>query len=141
MDLSTLNWPAIFVAALAAFFIGFMWHGPVFGKQWMKLMKITAADMKKGQKEMQGKMHYYMISSYIQQVVIATVMAILTRALSVSDATSAILLAFILWLGFIASVLLNGVLWEKRSISLYLFNIVYHLVSLIVIALIVGLWS
>ncbi len=135
-----LNLVAILVAAIAAFFIGFMWHGPVFGKMWMKLMKISKADMAKGQKEMAGKMHYYMITAFIQQLVTATALSIICIVCGVSDATGAIVLAILLWLGLIATTLLNGVLWEKRSIPLYLFNIAYHLVNIVVITLIVGLW-
>lgn len=140
IDFATLNYPAIVVAALAAFFIGFMWHGPVFGKQWMKLMAITPEEMEKGQKEMQGNMWKYLLAAFIQQLIIATVTSIFATALGVHDPIAAIVLAVWLWLGYIAAVLLNGVLWEKRSVPLYLFNITYHLVSVIVITLIVGLW-
>ena len=59
----------------------------------------------------------------------------------VSTAFDAVQLAFWIWLGFIVTTLLNGVLWEKRTVKLYLFNIVYHLVSLCVMALILGLWK
>lgn len=140
MDLSVFNFPAILVAALAAFFVGFMWHGPVFGKVWMKLMKITQADMKKGQKEMGKKMPLYMAVSYLQQLVTSFLMALFSLMLGASDVFSSVLLAFLIWIGFIATTLLNGVLWEKRSVPLYLFNIAYQFVNLVVIALIVGLW-
>src|SRR4051812_41542223 len=33
-----LNWPAIIVATLAAFFFGGLWYGPLCGKTWGKLM-------------------------------------------------------------------------------------------------------
>lgn len=140
-DSALLNFPAILVASLASFVLGFLWHGPVFGKQWMKLMKITAAEMKKGKKEMAKKMPLYLIVAFLQQVITATAIAFLVLMLEFSDATSAIILAVWIWLGFIATTLLNGVLWEKRSIPLYLFNITYQLVSLVVITLIVGLWQ
>lgn len=139
MDFS-VNYTAVAVAALAAFFIGFMWHGPVFGKQWMKLMNITPAEMKKGQKEMQGKMHWYMISALVQQLVTAYVIAVLAGTIGVFDVAGAVALGAVLWLGLIATTLLNGVLWEKRTVPLYLFNITYQLVSIVVITLIVGLW-
>lgn len=134
------NPPAILVAALAAFAIGFMWHGPVFGQIWMKLMKITPEDMAKGQKEMGKKMPLYMLVALLQQLVTAVIMTIFCRTIGATDAVSTFFLAFYLWLGFIATTLLNGVLWEKRSIPLYLFNIAYHFVNLYVIALIVGMW-
>jgi hypothetical protein len=135
-----VNYLPVLVAALAAFFIGFMWHGPVFGKQWMKLMDITPAQMEKGKKKMQGKMHWYLISAFLQQLVTAYVIAVLVPVVGVFDAVSAVMFGALLWLGLIATTLLNGVLWEERKISLYLFNITYQLVSLVVITLIVALW-
>jgi hypothetical protein len=140
VDFSTLNYGAILVAALAAFFVGFMWHGPVFGKVWVNLMKITPQEMEAGKKDMAKKMPLYMFLAFLQQVVTATVVAILAPVVGVSDAVSAILFAILLWLGFFVTTQLNAVLWEKRSVNLYLFEVAYHLVSLIVIALIIGLW-
>lgn len=135
-----MNFPAILVAALAAFVIGFLWHGPLFGAQWMRLMKITPEEMEQGKAEMAKKMPLYLSLAFLQQLVTAFVVGMLSPVAGVSDWVSAMLLAFWLWLGFIATTLLNGVLWEKRSVRLYLFNITYHLVVLVVIALIVGLW-
>ena len=140
MEFPPLNYLAILVAALAAFFIGFMWHGPVFGKVWLKLMNISEKEIEKGKKEMAGKMPVYMISAFLQQVVVASAIALLVSATGVTAAVDGALLAFVCWLGFIATTLLNGVLWEKRTVPLYLFNIAYHFVSLVVITLIVTLW-
>lgn len=130
----------VLVAALVSFFIGFMWHGPVLGKQWMKLMNMSKADLEKGKKEMQKKMPYYMLVALVQQLVTAYTLSLLAYVTNASDAMGAVILAFIVWLGFIATVLLNGVLWEKRSIPLYLFNIAYHFVIVVAMALIVTLW-
>ncbi len=139
-DFSSLNWISLFVAALAAFFVGFLWHGPVFGKQWMKLMKITPQDMEKGKKKMAGKMHWYMIAAFIQQLVVAIVIGLMLQG-GLLTVIMALQLAFLLWLGFIVTTLLNGVLWEQRTIPLYLFNIAYQFVNIAVITLIVGLWK
>ena len=35
-----INLKAVVVSAVAAFVIGFLFHGPLFGKLWMKLAKI-----------------------------------------------------------------------------------------------------
>ncbi|HLD39833.1 MAG TPA: DUF1761 family protein, partial [Candidatus Nanoarchaeia archaeon] len=32
------NYLAVLVAAIAAYVVGFLWYGPVFGKKWMALM-------------------------------------------------------------------------------------------------------
>ena len=135
-----VNYISVLVAALASFVIGFLWHGPVFGKTWVKLMKITAAEMAKGQKDMAKKMPLYLVGAFVQQVITAFVIALFTAMLGAHDAASAVLLACLLWVGLIVTTLFNGVLWEKRSVPLYLFNITYHLVSLVVMTLIVGVW-
>lgn len=140
MDFSIINPLVVLVAALAAFVIGFLWHGPLFGKQWMALMEIPKSKVDEMQAKGMGPMIPRMIGALVQQLVIACVMSYLASALSINGVIPAILFAVIVWFGFIATTLLNGVLWEERKVSLYLFNIVYHLAILTAISLIVVLW-
>jgi hypothetical protein len=139
MDL-TVNYLAVLVAALASFMIGFLWHGPVFGKTWISLMQITPAQMEKGKKDMEKKMPLYMLLALVQQLVMSFVIAVLCAMTGVIDTASAVMLAVLLWLGIIATTFLNGVLWENKTVPLYVFNLAYHLVNILVITLIVGLW-
>lgn len=131
----------VLVAAIAGFAIGFLWHGPLFGKQWMKLSNISPAEMEAGKAAMKGKMWMYLLPAFLQQLVMAYVLAHFVSAWGASDVSTALQLAFWLWLGFIATVLLNGVLWEKRTIPLYLFNITYHLVGVGAMTLVLALWK
>jgi hypothetical protein len=140
MDFSGINFLAVLVAAIAAFIIGFLWHGPLFGRQWIKMMAIPQSEVDAMKAKGMGPMVPRMIAALVQQLIIATVMSHLASALSVSGAMAAVLFAVLLWFGFIATVLLNSVLWENRKMDLYLFNVSYHLVSLVVISLIVVLW-
>jgi len=139
--LFNINLLAVFVAAAVAFFIGFLWHGPLFGAQWIKLMGIPQAEVDAMKAKGMGPMVPQMIAAFVQQVVTAGIMAHLMNALSITDVVPALLFAFVLWLGFIATVLLNGVLWENRKMNLYFFNIGYHLVALAAIALVIVLMS
>ncbi len=135
-----VNYLSILVAAVAAFVLGFMVHGPLFGKVWLGLMKVTPAEMEAGKKEMEKKMPYYMGAAFVQQLVIAFVLsyfAYITYSETVGDALS---IAFWAWLGFTAMPLLNGVLWEKKSVPLYGFNVAYLLASTVMVSLIVTLW-
>lgn len=135
-----INIVPIVVAALAAFAIGFLWHGPLFGSVWIRLMELTPADIEKGKKEMGKKMPLTMLVAFVQQLVMAFVVANFAAAWGVSDVYGAFQLTFWLWLGLIATVLLNGVLWENKKVNLYLFGVIYHFVALYAITLIVGLW-
>jgi hypothetical protein len=140
MDFSTINMPAVLVAALAAFFVGFMWHGPLFGKQWIKMMGIPKSEIDAMKAKGMGPMMPRMVAALVQQVIVALVVAHLAAVIGLTDAMQAVMFAVVLWLGFIATTLLNMVLWENKKMELYLFNIAYHLVSLVVISLIVVLW-
>lgn len=135
-----VNYPAVAVAALAAFVFGFLVHGPLFGATWMKLMKITPEEMERGKKDMQPKMPFTMLAAFVQQLVVAYVLAIFVDLAYVLTVGEGLVLAFWLWLGFVAMTLLNGVLWEKRSLPLYAFNVAYHLGSLAIMAAILTLW-
>ena len=74
-------------------------------------------------------------------LVMAYVVAMFVNITAVSDFSGAVGLAFFLWLGFVATVLLGSVLWEDRPWNLYIFNVAYHLVILLVITVINSLWS
>ena len=136
----SINIAAVLVAGLAAFAVGFLWHGPLFGKQWLKLKEIPQSEVDAMRVKGMGPMAPHMIAAYIQQVVVAGVIAHLSLALGLNGAGAAVLFAVLLWVGFYVTALLNGVLWERKKPGLYFFEIAYHLVSIIVVTLIVVLW-
>lgn len=140
MDFSGINFLAVVVAAIAAFVIGFLWHGPLFGKQWLAMMNVPQSEVDAMRAKGMGPMIPTMIAALVQQLIIALVTAHLANALGIVGAVPAILFAVVLWLGYLAMPMLNGVLWERRKMDLYLFNIGYHLVSLVAVSLIVVLW-
>jgi uncharacterized membrane protein len=131
-----VNFVAVLVAAVLSFVIGFLWHGPVFGKQWLALMNISEAEQQKAQQE---NMLPRIVSAFIQQAVIAYVFALFAAIIHASTMMDALQLGFWSWV-IVAAVLLNGVLWEKRSVPLYLFNIVYHFVIMVAMSLVIVLW-
>ena len=138
---ASVNYLGVLIAAVASFIVGFLWHGPLFGKQWIKLMGIPQAEVDAMRAKGMGPMMPQMVAAFIQQLVMAFVLAHFALAWGATDLFGALQLAFWTWLGFIATVLLNGVLWEKRSVNLYLFNIVYHLAALIVMAVALAMFE
>ena len=127
----------IFLAAVASFMFGFLVHGPVFGKQWMALMKITPKQMEEGKKKMEGKMQYYMGAAFVQQLVTAAITAHVLYALYVVDVWGALVFSLCVWLAYVATTLFGTVLWEGRSKELYAFNVAYHLANIAIISVIV----
>ena len=43
-----VNYWAVLVAALFTFVLGFLWHGPLFGRTWLRLVALTPESMKPG---------------------------------------------------------------------------------------------
>ena len=56
------------------------------------------------------------------------------------DLVISLLLALVVWVGFIATSNYYGVIYEGRNKMLYLIFILYKLVGLLIGALILGLW-
>lgn len=132
-----VNYVAILVAAVASMVFGALWYS-IFTKTWVKLMGLTDAQLKEMKKKGVAKSYFLYFLSLI-------VMAyVLKHVLIFADAETVIvdgLLASVwMWLGFIATVTLGGVLWEGKSFKLYLFNNVHNLLSLLVMGAILTVW-
>jgi hypothetical protein len=133
--MASVNFIAVLVAALANFIIGFLFHGPLFGKVWMKLANITPT----GNEKFSG-MVPQMVKNYVANFVFAFVLATM---ISYSGATSAFMgmvFAFWVWLGYVVTTTSIEVIWMKRSVKLWLFEAFASLVSILVMGAILGAW-
>lgn len=140
-----INYLAIFVAALAHFFLGWAWHSPIlFMKPWMKEMGFPKKSKKELEAAMKG-MWKPMLGNYLALLVTAYVLAYLIQACDAffhhSGVAGGLETVGWLWLGFYAPTLLNTVLWEQRSWTLYAINISYHLVGLLLMGAILAAWA
>lgn len=139
MFTGTVNWLGVLGATVVSFIIGFLWYGPLFGKQWLKLSKIPASEIAKAKQKSMAKP---MILNFIGTLITAFVFAQLINLLGVSTAGQGAVLGFWLWLGFFASTtLLGGVLWENKPWSLFVLNGLYWLVSLKVMGMLLVVWG
>jgi uncharacterized membrane protein YagU involved in acid resistance len=67
-----LNYTAIVLAAVACFVIGFLMHGPLFGKLWMKLANVHPTGKEKFS-DMYGQMFWNLVSNLVCAYVLAAV--------------------------------------------------------------------
>lgn len=65
-----IHWGAVFGSAVVAFVLGFLFHGPISGKLWMKLANIHMTG-----KEKLSDMIPQMVLNFVVNLVTATVMA------------------------------------------------------------------
>jgi len=129
-----LSYLAVIVAAIAQFFLGFLWYGPLFGKTWRSLMGVNQQSMSG------GGMGKTLVWSFIGSLVTAAVLRKLATMVGTHSLGGGVALGAMVWLGFIATVTLASVLYEKRSVNLYVLNNGYQLVSLVVMGAIVAAW-
>lgn len=136
MDI-TINYLAVLAAAVVAYAVGALWHSPAgFGTHWMKLMGFTNESMK----SMPLSATQAMTIGFFVTLLSAYVLAQFIVWTGASTWQTALQLGFWVWLGFLAPTLMNGWLWEGKSVKLFAFNAAYLLVSIEVMALVLGLW-
>ena len=130
-----VNYLSILVSAIAFMIIGFLWYGPLFGKPWMEAANMTSESMR-------GASKGSMIIVFICALVSSFVLGVLLKSLLITtvNIASAIELAIIVWLGFVATTMLHRVLFEKSTLKLWLINASQSLVAFIIGVLILTLW-
>ena len=132
-----VNYLAVLVSAVISMFIGFLWYGPLFGKQWMKLSNVTNKQMKEMKKKGVTKNYFW---AFIGTFVMAYVLALLIGYLGYNTFGQGAWLGFVVWLGFFATSMLGMMLWEGRSFKLYSIHVLYHLVNLMILGGILAVW-
>lgn len=137
MDMSTaftsLNWLAIFLAALSTFMIGGAWYSPVmFSKKWMIEAKINEDDLKEGQAKVFGL-------SFIFSFIAALVLAIFLGP--EADILFGITAGFMVGFAWVLLSMGTTYLFERRSFTLLAINGGFHVVSFMVMGLIIGLFN
>ncbi len=129
----THSYAAIAAAMAASIVLGMLWYGPFFGKMWMKLVGMSEADMKKAKEKGMGKTYAIMV---LATLVMTTVLCIVLQAFGAETAKEAGKVGFWVWLGFVATTTVDGVLWKNEPWKLWVLNNAYRLISLKLMAII-----
>ncbi|MCL4338254.1 DUF1761 domain-containing protein [Patescibacteria group bacterium] len=134
MFLVPVNYFSVVIAALVSMLTGFIWYGPLFGKQWMKLAGITEKQMEAARKGMNGKYLTMFVSSAVMAYVLFHFIWF-TKPGSY-NLTVGLKTAVWAWLGFVATTSLSGYLFgaEKKPWELYVLDNAFRLVSLLFMA-------
>lgn len=132
-----MNWLAVIVAAILQMVLGFLWYGPLFGKTWMSMMGIAPQASTGAMGKGMGKTYAW---TFVGSLVTAAVLGKLVGAMGATSTGAGAAVGFWAWLGFVATVTLGSVLYEKRSFSLYALNNGYQLVSLVMMGEVLAAW-
>jgi Protein of unknown function (DUF1761) len=136
-----INYLAVIVAALISMVVGALWYGPLFGKPWMALMKLTEADKNNGMKNAANKSYaLMMLGSLVTAFVLAHSAEFAMTYTKTFGVVGGLMVGFWTWIGFIAPTQLSSVLWESKPWKLYALNTSYSLVSLLLQGMVIAVW-
>ncbi len=119
------------IASLASSIIGSLWYMPLFGKIWRKEMGIM--NIQEGSKK---QMYIGMGVQFITDMLSVFIVVLI----SMFSGFSPLVVAPVVWLGFIAPIMLGSVLYERRSWTLFAINAGYRLVALVAMAAVLMLF-
>lgn len=136
----SINLLSVFVAAVAAFVIGFLFHGPLFGKLWMRLANIHPTGNEK-----LSDMIPQMLKNLLANVVCAYILAMFIYVTAnyynnVGNIIGGMGIAFWAWLGFLVTSTSMDVIWMGKSTKLWVFEIVASLTSFLAMGAIIAGW-
>ena len=134
-----INYLSVLGATVASMVIGFLWYGPLFGKQWMRMMGFTTDKMDAAKKKGMGKSYAIMaVGSLLMSYALAHNVIFGSAYLQMNGIEAGIMAGFWNWLGFIAPVTVGVVLWEGKPWKLWCITAGYYLVSLLVMGMILS---
>lgn len=136
-----VNYLAVLVAAIASIVLGFLWYGPLFGKQWTQLMGFTPEKMEAAKAKGMTTPYILMtIGSLAMSYVLAHAVIFASAYLGAAGVSAGLTAGFWNWLGFVAPVTLGSVIWEGKPWKLWILNNSYYLVSLAFMGVILSVW-
>jgi len=132
-----IHYVAVLAAALSSMVVGFLWYSPLlFAKPWMKLSGLDEKSMNAAKKNM--PITY--TASFLTSLVMAYTIAVLINSMLIATLAEGLILGGLVWLGFVATTMVTGVLFQRVVWKLFFINSMYQLVSVLVMSTILTLW-
>ena len=134
-----INIWAVLLATLSSMVVGSVWYTPkVFGNYWMRVAKVTpSGDAKDAVKPIL----ITLVVSFVSALVLAGSAALSQHFYGGNFLVNTLVTAVILWAGFTASRFITHDAFEGRPAGLTALNCAHELVTLTVMALIIGLFG
>lgn len=131
---ANINYLAVFVSAVVYMVIGALWYSPVlFGKTWKKLVG-------QHQDNLRGNAANGYALTFVAALLIAYVLAHFVDYLGADTALAGAQTAFWLWAGFSVTTGIGETIFAGRSGKLYVLNMTYNLVAMVVMGAIIAVW-
>ncbi|MCF4120764.1 DUF1761 domain-containing protein [Antribacter sp. KLBMP9083] len=133
-----INYWAVLVATASTMLVGSVWYTPrVFGKAWMRLARV---DPEKAAAAGPWPIVITVIVSFVSAWVLAGATYIAWTFYEGAFLSSALVTALALWAGFTAARFVTHDAFEGRPPALTTLNAAHELVTVLVMAVVLGLW-
>jgi hypothetical protein len=125
-----INLLAVLMAGIAHMLTGLVWFLPgLFGNDWVKL---TGKDLKPASQ--------WLFVGVLGHLCIAFVLAFLINLAGTTTLMGGIAVGVLIWAGFIVTLEIGELIWEKIPFRLFLLRIGNHLVALSIAGAILAVW-
>jgi len=138
MTVPAINYIAVVLATLSSMVVGAIWYTPkVFGNYWMKQAGITPSG---NAKDAIRPIVVTLIVSFVTAWVLAGAVWISFQFYDGSFLVNALVTGAILWAGFTAARFITHDQFDKRTTGLTVLNCAHELVTILIMAVIIGVW-
>lgn len=133
-----INYIAVVLATLSSMIVGSIWYTPkVFGNYWMKQAGVTPSG---NSKDAIRPILLTLVVSFITAWVLAGATFIAQNFFGGSFLVNALVTGVVLWAGFTAARFITHDAFDRRTAGLTILNCAHELVTIVVMALIIGVW-
>lgn len=137
LSVTDLNWLAIATTTITTFFLGGFWY-TVLSKPWVRMHGYTPEQVAR-MKQLRPPPLFFggMIAAYF---VLSVVLAVLVKNLAAPSLVNGALLGFLLWLGIALPIVFTAWLASDKRAGVYLIDLSYQLMFLVMCGAILGAW-
>jgi hypothetical protein len=136
---STVNYLAVFVAALAYFVLGALWYSVLFGKIWAKGREEMGVKMSKPDS---SQMIMMMLKSYAANLLCAFAMAFFLKAADNGhNMIVGLKLGIVGGCGLSLSSLLMMANWQNTKRSILIIDAGYQVIGVLITSVIIAVWQ
>ena len=133
-----INYIAVLLATLSSMIVGSIWYTPrVFGNYWMKQSGVTPSG---NSRDAIRPIAITVVVSFITAWVLAGAAYLSFDFYGGSFLVNSLLTGLILWAGFTAARFITHDAFDKRPVGLTVLNVAHELVTILIMALIIGVW-
>jgi len=134
LNFANINYLAVLVATIAAYFFGALWYSSVlFGRTWLRALGKS--------KEELPSPTLPMLINFILAFITALGLALLIKSLGVVTLLGGILIGLVVAIAFIVTNTLSEYLYSGASMKLFWIHAGYRVVYILIMGAILGVWQ